>query len=101
MIVERAMRGTAEATVTRLDKLTRTNISGAEPSPGALRMRRARERKRQGAVTIDFLVDADAIQNMIEFGWLDPARRGNRAAGARAIVSLAARALALRTRSNG
>jgi hypothetical protein len=64
-------------------------------------MRLVRHRKRQGAVVVDFLIGADAIETLIELGWLDPGRRGDRDAVAGAIVALAAGALALRLRPGG
>jgi hypothetical protein len=101
VIVERAIRPAAEVPVTRHDLLTNVVISSVEPSPGALRMRRARHRKSQGAVMVNFLIGADAIQTLIKLGWLDPARRGDREAVTGAIVALAACALALRLRPGG
>jgi hypothetical protein len=98
MIVERAM-GAAQVEVTRHDRLTKVDVSPpAPPTPGAVRMRRHRSLKRQGAVAVDCVVGADAVQSLIELGWLDPEHRGDRGAVAGAIVALATRALALRIR---
>ena len=96
MVVERGPRAAAEATVTRHDLLTNVIISSVEPSSGALRMRRARHRKSQGAVMVNFLIGADAIETLIELGWLDPEHRSDRDAARSAIIRLAARALASR-----
>jgi hypothetical protein len=63
--------------------------------PGAARMRRHRSLKRQGAVAVDFVIGADAVQLL---GWLAPDNRGDRDAVAAAIIALATRALALRIR---
>jgi hypothetical protein len=68
---------------------------------GTARMRRHRSLKRQGAVAVDFVIGADAVQSLIELGWLDPARRGDRDAVRSAIIRLAARALALRIPPGG
>jgi hypothetical protein len=64
-------------------------------------MRRHRAMKRQGAVAVDFVIGADAVQSLIALGWLAPEHRRDRDAVAGAIVALAARALALRTRPSG
>ena len=68
---------------------------GPALSPSAERMRRARHRKRQGAVVVNFLIGADAIETLIELGWLDPDGRGDSNAVAIAVVKLAAHALGL------
>jgi hypothetical protein len=65
------------------------------PSPGAERMRRHRELRRQGAVNINLLVGADAVQRLTELGWLAPTDRANRDAVTSAVVRLAAHALGL------
>ena len=80
------------------DRLIKVEVSRDTPTPGAVRMRRYRSLKRQGAVAVDLVIGADAIRSMIELGWLDPAARGNRDTVAGAIVALAARTLALRIR---
>ncbi len=67
--------------------------------PGAARMRRHRSLKRQGAVAVDFVIGADAVRLLIKLGWLAAGDRGNRGEVAGAVVSLAARALALHLRS--
>jgi hypothetical protein len=101
MVVERALRAAAEATVTRHDLLRNVEVSPDPPTPGAVRMRRHRPLTRQGAVAVDFVIGADAVQSLIELGWLDPGRRDDRGDVAGAIVVLAARALALRLRPSG
>jgi hypothetical protein len=53
-------------------------------------MRRARWRKGQGALFVNFLVGADAIANLVALGWLDPKERGNRNAVIVAVINLAA-----------
>jgi hypothetical protein len=101
LIVERAMRAAAKATVTRHNMLTNAEVSPDPPTPGALRMRRHRALKQQGAVAVDFVIGADAVQFLVELGWLDPDRRGDRGAVTGAIVALATRTLALRIRPGG
>jgi len=68
----------------------------AAPSPGAERMRRHRERRRRSGVLIEFEVVGTALDGLIELGWLDPDRRGDRDAVRSAAIRLAARALTLR-----
>jgi len=69
------------------------------PSPGAERMRRHRWLRRQGAVNINLLIGADAVQRLAELGWLAPAKRTNRDAVTSAVVRLAAHALGLGPRT--
>jgi hypothetical protein len=65
------------------------------PSPGTERMRRHRWLRQQGALNINLVIGADAVQRLIELGWLAPADRANRAAVTTAVVRLAADALGL------
>lgn len=65
------------------------------PSPGAERMRRHRWLRQQGAVNINLLIGADAVQRLIELGWLAPADSTKRGAVTTAVVRLAADALGL------
>lgn len=84
-----------EAPVTR-HNLTKPDLPIAAPaSPGAVRMRRHRWLKQQGAVAVDLVVGADAIRALVANGWLDPADRGDRDAVGAAITALAAHALRL------
>jgi len=69
-------------------------VPGA-PSPGVERMRRHRWLRRQGAVNINFLIGADAVERLIKLGWLAPAERANRDAVTSAVVRLATHALRL------
>jgi hypothetical protein len=75
--------------------MTDLSIGTEAPSPGAERMRRHRWLRRQGAVNIDLVIGADAVQRLTELGWLAPARRANRDAVTSAVVRLAAHALGL------
>ena len=74
-----------------------TDLSAAPdaPSPGAERMRRHRWLRQQGAVNINLLIGADAVQRLTELGWLASAHRANRDAVTSAVVRLAAHALGL------
>jgi hypothetical protein len=84
----RARPTTGEAAMTDLS-------IAAKASPGAERMRRHRWLRQQGAVNINVLIGADAVQRLTELGWLAPADRANRVAVRSAIVRLAAHALGL------
>jgi hypothetical protein len=64
-------------------------------SHGAERMRRHRWLRQQGAVNINLLIGADAVERLIGLGWLAPAGRTNRNAVTSAVVRLAAHALGL------
>ena len=64
-------------------------------------MRRHRWLKRHGAVAVDFVIGAVAVRSLIELGWLDPQRRGERDSVRSAVIRLATRALALRIRADG
>jgi hypothetical protein len=70
----------------------------AHPGPSAQRTRRYRERRRRGEVLIGFSVIGPARDRLAALGWLDPARRDDREAVRKAVVRLAARALALQLR---
>ena len=72
------------------------NDRASAPSPGAERMRRHRWLRRQGAVNVNFVIGADAVQRLINLGWLPSAERANRDAVTSAVVRLAAHALGLR-----
>jgi hypothetical protein len=75
--------------------MTDLSTTPGAPSPGAERMRRHRWLRQQGAVHVSFLIGADAVQRLIEIGWLAPADRGNRDAVTSAVVRLAAHAAGL------
>jgi hypothetical protein len=75
--------------------MTIRSIATEAPSPGAERMRRHRWLRGQGAVNINILIGADAVQRLTELGWLAPAGRTNRVAVTSAVVRLASHALGL------
>jgi hypothetical protein len=49
-------------------------------SPGAERMRRHRERRRQGKVCVFIELDPMTISGLVELGWLSGRRRDDRTA---------------------
>jgi hypothetical protein len=99
MIVERALRAAAEASVTGHDGLVKVVVlPHAAPTPGAARTRRYRERRKHGAVLIELSVVGTALSDLVALGWLDPDSRGDRDAVRSAVIGLAARALALQLR---
>jgi hypothetical protein len=72
------------------------------PSPAALRMRRSRERRRQGDAIVSLQVGSGAIAALVALGWLAEPDRGNRGAITHALVELYARAIQARvTASTG
>jgi hypothetical protein len=50
------------------------------PSPGALRMRRLRERRRQGKVRFAIELDPGYISGLVKLQWLKSSQRDDRAA---------------------
>jgi hypothetical protein len=62
---------------------------------GAERTRRWRERRQQGVVVVSFDVAPDVTGKLIRFGWLDPNKRDDKEAIARALIELARRATEL------
>jgi hypothetical protein len=65
------------------------------PSPGALRMRRSRERRRQGDVMVRLEVSPSATADLVALGWLPAPDRVDKDALARALVGLIDRALTM------
>ena len=92
MIIERAMRAAAEASVTRHDMLTNVNVSPpAPPTPGALRMRRYRDRRKRGGLLLEIELGPAALDDLVVLRWLDPAKRQDADAVSAAVIrSLAA-----------
>jgi hypothetical protein len=93
------VRATAPEPADKSSETAMTDRSTAPdaPSPGAERMRRHRWLRQQGAVNVSFLIGADAVQRLIEIGWLAPDERGNRDAVRSAVVRLATHALGLKS----
>jgi hypothetical protein len=54
--------------------------SQQSPSPAALRMRRLRERRRQGTVRFAIELDPRYISGLVELKWLPGSQRDDRAA---------------------
>jgi len=66
-----------------------------ELSLGAERTRRWRQKRQQGVVVVSFDVAPDVTGKLIRFGWLDPNKRDDKEAIARALVELAEKATEL------
>ena len=71
-------------------------ISLPPPSPAALRMRRARERRRQGGSIVSLEVGSGAIAALVGLGWLPEPDRGDKNAITRALVEIIKRAFQAR-----
>jgi len=65
-------------------------------SPAALRMRRLRERHRQGDVIVSLDVESGAIAALVALGWLPEPGQGNKGAVTRALIDLYDRAIQAR-----
>ena len=63
------------------------------PSPGALRMRRSRERRRQGDVIVSVEVGPNMTADLADLGWLAEPDRVDKSALARALTGLVERAI--------
>ena len=59
----------------------------------AERMRRLRERRREGAVVVSVEIEPQAITELTRLGWLAPWQRSDPEAVADAVLDLGARAL--------
>jgi hypothetical protein len=70
------------------------------PSPGALRVRRLRERRQQGEVWVSCVLRRNFVEALVAFGWLHADQQGNHIAVGKAFRGFAARALAV-ARSGG
>jgi hypothetical protein len=62
-------------------------------SPGALRTRRYRDRRKRGAVAVAPELYADDIERLIRLGWLTPTARENKDVIERAVVAFTNAAL--------
>ena len=71
------------------------SMRSRELSLGAERTRRWRRRRQHGLVVVSFDVAPDVTGKLIRFGWLDPNKRGDKEAIARALVELAEKATEL------
>ena len=71
------------------------SMQPVELSPGAERTRRWRQRRQHGLVVVSFDVAPDVTGKLIRFGWLDPNKRDDKEAIARALVELAEKATEL------
>jgi hypothetical protein len=68
------------------------------PSPGALRMRRSRERRRLGDVIVNLEVGPNITADLADLGWLPEPDRVDKDALAGALIELIERAIAMRVR---
>ena len=66
------------------------------PSSAALRMRRSRERQRQGSMIISLEIGPSVISELVALEWLDVPDRGSKKAISRALTNLIEQAVALR-----
>jgi hypothetical protein len=71
------------------------SMRARELSLGAERTRRWRQKRQQGVVVVSFDVAPDVTGKLIRFGWLDPNKRDDKEAIARALVELAEKATEL------
>ena len=65
------------------------SMRARELSLGAERTRRWRQRRQHGLVVVSFDVAPDVTGKFIRFGWLDPNKRDDKEAIARALIELA------------
>ena len=65
-------------------------------SPAALRMRKSRERRRQGSVIVNLEVGPDMTADLVNLGWLSEAARGDKDALAHALFGLIEQAIRAR-----
>ena len=65
------------------------------PSPAALRMRRSRDRRRQGDVIVSVEVGPKVTANLVELGWLEH-NCGDKDTLTRALTELVERAIEVR-----
>jgi len=66
------------------------------PSPAALRMRKSRERRRQGNVMVGLEIGPSATADLVALGWLSELKTVDKDPLARALVGLIDRAIAIR-----
>jgi len=66
------------------------------PSPAAVRMRRTRERRRQGDVIVSLEVGPKMTADLVGLGWLPAPDRGDKDAVTRALIDLIERAIRTR-----
>jgi hypothetical protein len=66
------------------------------PSSAALRMRRSRERRRQGDMVVSLAVGPSATADLVDLGWLPAPDRGDKDELTRALTELLERAIRAR-----
>ena len=65
------------------------------PTTSAERMRRLRERRREGAVVVSVEIEPEAIAELQRLGWLAPWQRSDPEAVADAVLALESRAIGI------
>jgi hypothetical protein len=76
--------------------------AASAPSAAAARMRRSRDRRRQGDVIVSLEVRPNEISNLVALGWIVAPDRADKDALSRALVDLIEQAMAMRvTKSTG
>jgi hypothetical protein len=88
----RPQRGRSKAYAEAMREIS---MRARELSLGAERTRRWRQKRQQGVVVVSFDVAPDVTGKLIRFGWLDPNKRDDKEAIARALVELAEKATEL------
>jgi hypothetical protein len=66
------------------------------PAPATLRMRKSRERRRQGDVIVKLEIGPNMTRDLVTLGWLPALDHGENDALARALIGLINRAIAIR-----
>jgi hypothetical protein len=64
-------------------------MPGGDPTPAAERMRRARERRRDGKVIARIELTPHFIDHLVDLGWLTPERKSSAVAVTRAFFDFA------------
>jgi len=80
------------------DGATQQACERSEPSPGARRTQRHRERRSRGDVPLAFDLYREGVDRLVELGWLPEIRRADRKAVIDAFVRFSTRSLELGVR---
>jgi hypothetical protein len=88
--------GMNEAVQLARERVERATERRKNPSPGAVRTRRYRERRKQGNMLLEIDVYQGGIDCLIEFGWLRDVDRSDRRAVTDAFLRFTRRAFELR-----
>jgi hypothetical protein len=85
----------ANGAVRRAREGAETTADAPKPSPGAERVRRFRQRRRQGDISVGLELYQAGIDRLIELGWLRAIDRANRKAVTEAFLKFTGRAFNL------